>query len=85
MRKCDNCKTLYSKYSVSGTYVAGASCPAGTSMIDTTRNGCERCLSQSKYWNVEVAYSCTTTCPTYLVPNAITGKCNNCKTLSLGY
>jgi len=82
---CDNCKTLSLGYSYNGSCVAGAACPTNTSLVDTNRNGCITCLAQGKYWDAEVALTCVTTCPTYLIPNGTTGKCDNCKTLSLGY
>ncbi len=81
---CDNCKTLLLGYSVNSSCQAGNSCPPGTQLMDSNRNGCKTCQELSKYFNSETN-TCVDTCPKYLILNKSLFSCDNCKTLVLGY
>ena len=83
-KKCDNCKTLSLGFSYNGACIAGTACPSNTVLVDSNRNGCLNCDSTG-YYSSETD-SCVATCPTYLIPNVTSPKkCDNCKTLSLGF
>ena len=82
---CDNCNTLALGFSYLGACHAGATCPDLYGLVNLSRNGCETCLSLSKFYDGEEAMGCVVTCPIYLVPNLITGNCDNCQTLMLGF
>ena len=79
-RQCQNCKAL-GKYFYINACVP--SCPSYTVVVDTDTNACLQC--DPKFYD-DTTNTCVTTCPEFLIPNSTTPyKCDNCKTLSLGY
>ena len=89
---CDNCKTINSlspKFFYNNACLSA--CPQYSIIDNTNRNGCKKCLeftSPKMFYDSEtnpIIPTCQTKCPEYLIPNLVTGNCDNCKTLSLGF